>query len=444
MSQTKILLSLALAASSFGAGAAYSQTSTTAPTVRFHTTLGDIDVVLTPGVAPLTVANFLNYVSKGAYVNSIFHRSVPGFIIQGGGYQLQNHAPVATPQSPAVKNEFNVTNARGTIAMAKLGTDPNSATNQWFFNLANNGANLDKQNGGFTVFGRVANSGGLAVMDKIAALPVYNYGSPFDQLPLNNLKGTRQDANFVLVTSIVPLPYVTPAGIESGATFASTNTNGIAPGEVLTLFGTAIGPSQLATLTLDGNGVVTNSLGGTRVLFDGTPAPLLYTSGSQIGVVAPQNLAGKSTVEVIVEYLNVQTAGMQLPVVPANPGIFTLNTSGSGDGAIIRPDGTIINTANPAQPGDILTLYGEGYGAAAPVLADGTIVGSTLPVPAGAVTLLIDGQSVDTTYAGGAPALIQGVLQINFQVPALTPGSHQIQVQVSGRTSPSGVLLETR
>src|SRR5271165_283319 len=85
----------------------------TGPTVRFHTNLGDIDVLLLPGSAPLSVANFLSYMTRGEYDNSIIHRSVPGFIIQGGGYQLVNHAFVATAQDAAVKNEPGVSNTRG-------------------------------------------------------------------------------------------------------------------------------------------------------------------------------------------------------------------------------------------------------------------------------------------------------------------------------------------
>ena len=437
---SKVLLSGCLAVAS-----AFGQTSTSSPTVRFKTNVGDIDVVLTPDVAPLTVANFMSYVNKGAYNNSIFHRSVPGFIIQGGGYNLVNHAPVATPQSAPVKNEKNVTNARGTIAMAKLGTDPNSATNQWFFNLAANGSNLDNQNGGFTVFGHIANNSGLAVMDNIAKQPVYNFTSPFDQLPLQNYKGgTVQDANFLLVNSIVQLPFVTPAGVTSASTFAQSNTNGIAPGELLTIFGTAIGPASLQTLTLDGSGVVTTALSGTRVLFDGAAAPLLYTVAGQVSVVAPQSLAGKDRTLVVVEYQGVQTAAISFPVAKANPGIFTLNANGSGDGAIVRPDGTAISASNPAVPGEILLLFGEGYGASTPALGDGVLVGTDLPVPVNPVTLLIDGNAVPTQYAGGAPGLINGVLQVNFQVPNLAPGSHQIQLQVTDRVSATGVTLQTK
>ena len=446
--QIKFLPASALVAGLLLTGAVFAQTSTTEPTVRFKTNLGDIDVVLTPGSAPATVANFLNYVSRGAYNNSIFHRSAPGFVIQGGGFQFLNRAVVTTAQSAAVRNEPNVTNARGTIAMAKLGTNPNSATNQWFFNLAANGANLDRQNGGFTVFGRVANSSGLAVMDRIASQRIFNQSNingAFDALPLQNFSsGTPQEANYILVTSITSLPFVTPAGFTSAGSSALTNPNGIAPGEILAIYGTAIGPAQLVTLRLDSDGVVTTSLAGTRVLFDGSPAPLIFTVTGQLSVVAPQSLAGKDSVQVVVEYLGVQTSAIRFSVVNSNPAIFTLNSKGFGDGAIIRPDGTIISADNPGVPGEILVLYGEGYGASLPSLPDGLIVGSTLTVPATPVTLLIDDKPVDTLYAGSAPSLINGVLQVNFKVPDLAAGSHQIQLQVGDRKSPSGVTLNTK
>ena len=134
--------------------------------------------------APATVSNFLNYVNDGDYNNSIIHRSVPNFIVQGGGFTVNPDDPAATPpEIPAddpVVNEFSAdrSNTRGTIAMAKLGDNPNSATNQWFFNLGNNSENLDNQNGGFTVFGEVLTQEDLAPIDAIANFPTANFGGP--------------------------------------------------------------------------------------------------------------------------------------------------------------------------------------------------------------------------------------------------------------------------
>ena len=174
-------------------------------TVRFHTVLGDIDVQLYTDYTPQTTANFLGYVDRGDYTGSIVHRSAPGFVIQGGGYYITNNTQASTvPTQPAVVNEPHYSNVRGTIAMAKLGGDPNSATSQWFFNLTDNSANLDNQNGGFTVFGYVRDDASQAVVDAIAALRVFQGNSPFDQLPvINYTSGALKMSNFVFVNSVV-------------------------------------------------------------------------------------------------------------------------------------------------------------------------------------------------------------------------------------------------
>ncbi|MFM7411887.1 MAG: peptidylprolyl isomerase [Planctomycetota bacterium] len=154
---------------------------------------------------PATAANFLSYVDGGHYQNTFIHRSVPGFVVQGGGFTVSG-SPISignVTQFAAVVNEPKPTtatahnNVRGTIAMAKLGSDPNSATNQWFFNLADNSSNLDNQNGGFTVFGRVLGSGMTAV-DEMAKVPRFAYASPFDTVPLRNVPGANPstDPNF--------------------------------------------------------------------------------------------------------------------------------------------------------------------------------------------------------------------------------------------------------
>lgn len=144
--------------------------------VRMKSAFGDIDVKLHPESAPKTVANFLRYVLDGEYDKTFIHRSIPNFVIQGGTFALDNNGLVRVSQYRAVVNEFNISNTRGTLAMAKLSNDPNSATNGWFFNLKDNNSgtatsgNLDLQNSGFTVFGTIIN--GLDVMDTIAGLPV--------------------------------------------------------------------------------------------------------------------------------------------------------------------------------------------------------------------------------------------------------------------------------
>lgn len=173
-----------------GNGAAYGdllfvsrRDQTASPTARFFTRFGGVNVALNKSDTPNTYANFVTYANKSAWDGTFFHRSVPGFIVQGGGFIVTRDNEIdQAVQDPAVVNEPGISNTRGTIAMAKLGSDPNSATNQWFFNLADNSTNLDAQNGGFTAFGAIV--AGLDVVDFIAGRTRINTGSPFNELPI--------------------------------------------------------------------------------------------------------------------------------------------------------------------------------------------------------------------------------------------------------------------
>jgi peptidyl-prolyl cis-trans isomerase A (cyclophilin A) len=172
-----------------------------ATSVIMETPLGNIEIELFDDAAPGTVENFLNYVNDGDYEDSFMHRSVPGFVIQGGGFTFDAGQAFPIPADPPIENEFKLSNIRGTIAMAKLGGDPDSATSQWFINLADNSASLDGddgQGGGFfTVFGQVIGDG-MEVADAIAALSRVDAGGAFGQLPVIDFSGgTLQPENMV-------------------------------------------------------------------------------------------------------------------------------------------------------------------------------------------------------------------------------------------------------
>lgn len=172
---------------------------------------------LLPSNAPQTVANFLAYVNDGAYEGMMIHRSVSNFVVQTGGFTFsaQNPLPIAT--FPPVTNEFSVSNTRGTVAMAKTPNNPNSATSQWFVNLADNSLNLDNQNGGFSVFARVIGDGMTNVVDKIGSINPLNltnyfysqantytnlldYYFVFDSVPVTN-------NSLVGISRIATIPY---------------------------------------------------------------------------------------------------------------------------------------------------------------------------------------------------------------------------------------------
>lgn len=186
--------------------------SVQATIVEIKTSLGTFEVNLFDETTPETVANFLKYVEAESYNNSVIHRLEPNFVIQGGGFRYTGQLPLrAIPALPAVKNEPKWSNRRGTIAMAKLDGQPDSATNQWFFNIKDNHegtSGLDAQNGGFTVFGQVT-AQGLEILDEIAKLKRFNMGGAATSIPLRNYTTADANAgkivtdeNFVMIESI--------------------------------------------------------------------------------------------------------------------------------------------------------------------------------------------------------------------------------------------------
>lgn len=183
------------------------------PLAQFRTVYGDIEVELFDD-KPVTTRNFIRYVQSGLYKDMFFHRLVPGFVIQGGGFMVgdrntTNAALYNIPTFSAITNEYNVgrrlSNVFGTIAMAKTAAGPDSATSQFFFNLANNASNLDNQNGGFTVFGKVVRGTNILNRFNFPAAAtnhiwIYNYGPPFDSIPMLSTNATFNDLVYVDVS----------------------------------------------------------------------------------------------------------------------------------------------------------------------------------------------------------------------------------------------------
>lgn len=172
--------------------------------VEFQTSQGNFQVNLFDQTTPKTVDNFLQYIDEQHYTNSVIHRVSPGFVVQGGGFAFEGQWPlIGIGANAAVVNEPIYSNVKGTIAMAKVGGNPNSATDQWFFNLANNAGNLDLQNGGFTVFGQVIGDG-MTVVETIAGLSLCQDIPMIDYSSQNcSAQTTPGVENFVVINQII-------------------------------------------------------------------------------------------------------------------------------------------------------------------------------------------------------------------------------------------------
>ena len=180
-----------------------------ADTVLIETPQGNIEIELLTEDAPNTVANFLSYIESGKYTKSFVHRSIPGFVIQGGGFTFNGSNPAGIIPFESIANEFKISNTRGTVAMAKIGGQPDSATSQWFINLADNSDNLDNENGGYTVFARVIGNG-MDVADAISQLEIINAGSSFTDLPVIDYQAPNDITEADLVITAVSKKDVTP------------------------------------------------------------------------------------------------------------------------------------------------------------------------------------------------------------------------------------------
>jgi uncharacterized protein (TIGR03437 family) len=253
-------------------------------------------------------------------------------------------------------------------------------------------------------------------------------------------------ANSITLLAIPPATFPVPKPVVQAVTNAASYGSAIAPGQMVDIWGTGMGPSKLAGLALDVNGLVSTSVAGVRVLFDGVPAPLVYVSATQCSAVVPYFGASNPTTHVQVEYQGVRSDPLQLPVTATAPALFTANASGTGQASILNQDNSVNSTANPASRGSVVSLWATGEGLTDPPGVDGRLAVGVLPAPVASVTVNIGGQAATVQYAGAAPGLMPGVLQINVQVPqgAQTGNNVPVHITVGGVSSQDGVTLSVR
>ena len=247
-----------------------------------------------------------------------------------------------------------------------------------------------------------------------------------------------------LTVRVPPPPPVTPS-LATVVNAASFQPGLVAPGELVTLFGSALGPGTLTGLRLAG-GRVDTTLADTRVWFDGVAAPLLYVSDRQTSAIVPFSVAGRPRTEVAVEFRGGRSNPLSLAVAAAAPALFTADSSGRGQGAILNQDGLLNGATQAAARGSVVVLYATGAGQMSPSGPDGAITGAELARVLGEVQVTIGGQRAEVLYAGAAPGLVAGVVQINAQIPPDidTGDAVPVRLTVSGVASPAGVTLVVR
>jgi uncharacterized protein (TIGR03437 family) len=232
---------------------------------------------------------------------------------------------------------------------------------------------------------------------------------------------------------------MTLGSVIGAASYQTSSTGVVAPGQVVVLFGNEIGPAALTTLRLTADGRVDTLLAVVRVLFDGVPAPLLYVSAKQLSAVVPYGVAPNGRTVVQVDYQGLRSNPLVLWVAPAVVGVFTQNSSGRGAGAVLNQDGTLNTPENPAEKGSIVVLYGTGEGRTTPEGVDGKVTGEPLPGPQLRILAQVDGRVAEVLYAGGAPGLVAGVLQMNVRIPLTARSGAAVPLRIGGMDGPFGV-----
>ena len=244
----------------------------------------------------------------------------------------------------------------------------------------------------------------------------------------------------ITVTISVTAPLPTIVKVTNAASF---NSGDIAAGEILTIFGTALGPDQAVALTpgLIANNQLPTTMGGVQVLFSGFAAPLLYVSGVQVSAIVPYEIASPAFLvspSLLVKHLGQSSNIVTLVQAGSAPGIFTANSTGSGPGAILNADLSVNSKDNPANPGDPVVLYVTGEGQTTPPGISGRITPVTAPFsqPILPPVVTIDGQPAQVIFYAEAPDIVGGVMQVNVQIPSSVPsGDLPVVVTIGGRSS---------
>ena len=231
--------------------------------------------------------------------------------------------------------------------------------------------------------------------------------------------------SFVVSAMAAPAPTVI-------ANAASNAVGPISPGEIITIYGSLLGPVKPASFTLNAQNQVAATLAGTQVQFDGVAGPILYTSASQINAIVPFGINGRTQTTVVISFNGTQSSPITLQVAPAAPGVFTASSTGTGQGSILNQDNTPNSSSAAAAKGSVVQIFATGGGVTNPGGTTGGVAPSSpLENLVAAPVVIIGGQQAQVTFAGSAPGEVEGVVQLNVLVPAGAPSGNNVPVIVA-------------
>jgi uncharacterized protein (TIGR03437 family) len=260
---------------------------------------------------------------------------------------------------------------------------------------------------------------------------------------------TNSPLSLPVTLTVTPAPVVAPSAVAIQNAASSLSTS-ISPGLIILIYGSNMGPATLTQLHVGANGLLDTTLSDTLVTFDGIPAPVIYTSAGLVSVIVPYEVAGRASVSMVVSYKGTPSTPLQLRVVDVSPAIFTQNSSGTGQGAILNENGTINSAGNPEAVGKVVQIFGTGEGLTSPRSVTGSISPSRLPLPTPVlpVTVTIGGIPVpaaDIFYAGEAPGGVAGLIQINARIPdGVGSGAQRVFFTIGGSPSQGNVTVSVR
>jgi uncharacterized protein (TIGR03437 family) len=271
-------------------------------------------------------------------------------------------------------------------------------------------------------------SGTLSLGINPAGLTAQTYNSAITIIAAG-ATNSPQTISVVLTVNAAPVSSVVITGVVNSASWSG---GAVAPGELITIAGTMLGPSAGVSGSVDpSTGNFVTQLAGTTVLFDGVVAPLLYVSATQVNAVVPYEVAGCTQTTMQVMYQGTSSMGTALPCASAAPGLFTFNASGTGQAAAANQDGTFNGPLSPAAKGSYVTLYFTGGGQTSPPGVTGSITGtSTLKWLTQGASVTVGGSAATVAFDGAAPTFIDGFLQLNIQLSPDTPSGSALPVVI--------------